>query len=77
MIGTKLLATRDVEDYWSEKPPKRHIHVIVVSRNCLTESLKASINKSVHDTVRRYRESKADKRIQVDRKHRTSNPRES
>ncbi|RHZ76439.1 hypothetical protein Glove_197g34 [Diversispora epigaea] len=25
----KLLTTRDVEDYWTEKPPKKHIHIIV------------------------------------------------
>src|SRR2546421_13042629 len=25
----ELLATRDIGDYWTEKPPKRHIHVIV------------------------------------------------
>jgi hypothetical protein len=25
----KLLATRDIGDYWTEKPPKRHIHVLV------------------------------------------------
>ncbi|CAB4474810.1 unnamed protein product [Rhizophagus irregularis] len=24
-----LLATREIGDYWTEKPPKRHIHVIV------------------------------------------------
>ena len=28
-LDVELLATRDVEDYWTEKPPKRHIHVIV------------------------------------------------
>jgi len=25
----ELLATRDIGDYWTEKPPKRHIHVLV------------------------------------------------
>ncbi|CAB5394453.1 unnamed protein product [Rhizophagus irregularis] len=25
----ELLATREIGDYWTEKPPKRHIHVIV------------------------------------------------
>ncbi|RGB41831.1 hypothetical protein C1646_751604 [Rhizophagus diaphanus] len=25
----ELLATREIEDYWSEKPAKRHIHVLV------------------------------------------------
>src|ERR1700722_9954583 len=25
----KLLATREIGDYWTEKPPKRHIHVII------------------------------------------------
>jgi hypothetical protein len=27
--GNELLATREIVDYWSEKPPKRHIHVLV------------------------------------------------
>ena len=27
--GDELLATREIEDYWTEKPPKRHIHVLV------------------------------------------------
>src|SRR3954469_24206873 len=27
----ELLATRDIGDYWTEKPPKRHIHVLVES----------------------------------------------
>ena len=25
----ELLATREIGDYWTEKPPKRHIHVLV------------------------------------------------
>ncbi|RHZ81513.1 hypothetical protein Glove_120g217 [Diversispora epigaea] len=25
----ELLATRDIEDYWTDTPPKRHIHVII------------------------------------------------
>ena len=25
----ELLTTRDIGDYWAEKPPKRHIHVLV------------------------------------------------
>ncbi|GBB98178.1 hypothetical protein RclHR1_31570004 [Rhizophagus clarus] len=32
----ELLATREIGDYWTEKPPKRHIHVIVkLPRKCL------------------------------------------
>ncbi|CAG8843058.1 14438_t:CDS:1, partial [Gigaspora margarita] len=27
--GDELLATREIGDYWTEKPPKRHIHVLV------------------------------------------------
>jgi Crinkler effector protein N-terminal domain len=27
--GDELLATREIGDYWTEKPPKRNIHVIV------------------------------------------------
>ena len=27
--GDSLLATREIGDYWTEKPPKRNIHVIV------------------------------------------------
>jgi hypothetical protein len=30
----ELLATRDIGDYWTEKPPKRHIHVIVKLPHC-------------------------------------------
>ena len=58
----ELLATRDIGDYWSEKPPKRHIHVLVEppettatssrEQELLEEvaSLRALINKSVHGT---------------------------
>src|SRR5436190_15062749 len=32
----ELLATREIGDYWTEKPPKRHIHVIVkLPHKCL------------------------------------------
>src|ERR1051326_44768 len=27
--GDELLATRELGDYWTEKPPKRNIHVII------------------------------------------------
>ena len=59
-LNDELLATRDVEDYWTEKPPKRHIHVIVEPPVQIASSsreqellnriasLEASINKSVH-----------------------------
>ena len=34
--GDELLATREIGDYWTEKLPKRHIHVIVkLPRKCL------------------------------------------
>ena len=34
--GDELLATREIGDYWTEKPPKRNIHVIVkLPRKCL------------------------------------------
>jgi hypothetical protein len=34
----KPLATREIEDYWSEKPHKWHIHVIVkLSCKCLVQ----------------------------------------
>ena len=26
--GDELLATREIRDYWTKKPPKRHIYVI-------------------------------------------------
>ena len=36
----ELLATRDIGDYWIEKPPKKHINVIVkLPRKCLTQNL--------------------------------------
>ena len=56
----ELLATREIGDYWTEKPPKRHIHVLVeppataTASSCEQElldeltSLRALINKSVH-----------------------------
>ena len=32
----ELLAINEIGDYWTEKPPKRHIHVIVkLPRKCL------------------------------------------
>src|SRR4051794_17306705 len=27
--GDELLTTREIGDYWTEKPPKRHIHTLV------------------------------------------------
>ncbi|CAB4440203.1 unnamed protein product [Rhizophagus irregularis] len=53
----ELLATREIGDYWSEKLPKRHIHVLVeppvstASLNYSTKSLRwqALLNKSTHD----------------------------
>jgi len=56
----ELLATREIGDYWTEKPPKRHIHVLVEPPASATTSsreqelldeltsLRALINKSVH-----------------------------
>jgi hypothetical protein len=56
----ELLATREIGDYWTEKPLKRHIHVLVESpvttvtssreQELLEEvaSLQALLNKSVH-----------------------------
>jgi hypothetical protein len=55
----ELLATRDIGDYWSEKPPKRHIVEPPVSTASSSReqelldrivSLEASLNKSVHGT---------------------------
>ena len=59
----ELLATREIGDYWTEKPPKRHIHVIVSPPETTTTSsreeellnqvasLKALLNKSTHGNV--------------------------
>ncbi|PKK61641.1 hypothetical protein RhiirC2_760490, partial [Rhizophagus irregularis] len=64
--GDELLATREIGDYWTEKPPKRHIHVLVeppVSTSASNEilelrekltSLQALLNKSVHATKSIY-----------------------
>ena len=42
--GGELLATRDIEEYWPEKPPKRHIHVIVkLPRKCLVQSVQSAL----------------------------------
>ncbi|RIA81837.1 hypothetical protein C1645_700535, partial [Glomus cerebriforme] len=36
----ELLVTREIGDYWTEKPPKRHIHVIVkLPCKCLVQSV--------------------------------------
>src|SRR4051812_45212345 len=63
--GDELLATREIGDYWSEKPPKRHIHVIVESPETTTASsevlelreqlasLQALLNKSEYGTYGR------------------------
>ncbi|RHZ60281.1 hypothetical protein Glove_355g96 [Diversispora epigaea] len=47
----ELLATRDIKNYWTEKPPKRHIHVIVrllfsleETLSCITSPIKYSPN---------------------------------
>ena len=34
----ELLATREIGDYWAEKPPKRHIHVLVSPPESTTTS---------------------------------------
>ena len=56
----ELLATREIGDYWTEKPPKRNIHVIVEPPETTTTSsreqelldqvtsLQALLNKSTH-----------------------------
>ena len=36
--GDELLATREIGDYWTEKPPKKHIHVIVSPPEAITAS---------------------------------------
>ena len=36
--GDELLATREIGDYWTEKPPKRNIHVIVEPPESTTTS---------------------------------------
>ena len=58
----ELLATREIGDYWSEKPSKRHIHVLVEPPVSATTSsreqelldrialLEESLNKSVYGT---------------------------
>jgi hypothetical protein len=58
--GDELLATREIGDYWTEKPPKRHIHVLVSPSEATSTSsreqelldevasLKALLNKSTH-----------------------------
>ncbi|CAI2191241.1 7858_t:CDS:2, partial [Funneliformis geosporum] len=60
-VSTKLLATREIGDYWTEKPPKRNIHVIVEPPETIATSsreqelldriasLEASLNKSVYE----------------------------
>jgi len=43
-LQDELLATRDIEEYWPEKPPKRHIHVIVkLPRKCLVQSVQSTL----------------------------------
>src|SRR2546423_12201230 len=56
----ELLATREIGDYWTEKPAKRHIHVLVEPPASTATSsreqelldriasLEESLNKSVH-----------------------------
>jgi hypothetical protein len=56
----ELLATREIGDYWTEKPPKRNIHVIVEPPESTATSsreqelldqvtsLQALLNKSTH-----------------------------
>src|ERR1044072_2695675 len=36
--GDELLATKEIGDYWTEKPPKRNIHVIVEPPESTTTS---------------------------------------
>ena len=60
----ELLATREIGDYWTEKPPKRHIHVLVEPPASTTASdevlelrkqlatMQELLNKSVHGTYK-------------------------
>ena len=48
----ELLATREIGDYWTEKPPKRHIHVLV-------EPPEASVTSSQEVLVLELREKLA------------------
>jgi Crinkler effector protein N-terminal domain len=36
--GDELLATREIGDYWTEKPPKRNIHVLIEPPESTTTS---------------------------------------
>ena len=60
--SNELSAINEIGDYWSEKPPKKHIHVLVEPPVSTTASsreqelldelsaLRALLNKSVHGT---------------------------
>ena len=62
--GDELLATREIGDYWTEKPPKRNIHVIISPPEATATSsevlelreqlasLQALLNKSTHGTTK-------------------------
>ena len=55
----ELLAINEIGDYWTEKPPKRHIHVIATVSSEVLElreqlaSLVALLNKSEYGTYGR------------------------
>ncbi|PKY31625.1 hypothetical protein RhiirB3_489525 [Rhizophagus irregularis] len=84
----ELSAINEIGDYWTEKPPKKHIHVLVeppvttTASNEVLElreklaSLQALLNKSVHGTVRCCCETETNEELQVDREHRKNSMRE-
>ncbi|PKY36759.1 hypothetical protein RhiirB3_533623, partial [Rhizophagus irregularis] len=80
--NNELSAINEIGDYWSEKPPRKHIHVLVEPpQSTATSSREQELLdelttlRALLNNVRCCRESETNEELQVDREYRTRNPR--
>ena len=53
----ELLATREIGDYWTEKPPKRNIHVIVEPPETTTSSREQELLEEIASLKEKFSKS--------------------
>src|SRR5437763_1718037 len=55
--GDELLATREIGDYWTEKPPKRNIHVIISPPETTTSSREQELLEEIASLKEKFSKS--------------------